>query len=31
MARLAQLHPGNARVAVYPYAGMQHREIELAG
>jgi hypothetical protein len=31
IARLRQLHPGNPTVAVYPYAGMQHQEIELDG
>jgi hypothetical protein len=25
------LHPGDPKVAVYPYAGMQHQEIELDG
>ena len=31
IAQLKQLHPGDPRVAVYPYAGMQHQEIELDG
>ena len=31
IARLRELHPGDAKVAVYPYAGMQHQEIELDG
>ena len=26
---LRQRHPRDARVAVYPYGGMQHQEIEL--
>jgi nickel-dependent lactate racemase len=29
VAKLRELHPGDAKVAVYPYAGMQHQEIEL--
>ena len=28
---LKELHPGDPKVAVYPYAGMQHQEIELDG
>jgi nickel-dependent lactate racemase len=31
IANLRRLHPGNAQVAVYPYAGKQHQEIELDG
>lgn len=31
IAKLKELHPGDPRVAVYPYAGMQHQEIELDG
>lgn len=31
IAKLKQLHPGDPKVAVYPYAGMQHQEIELDG
>jgi nickel-dependent lactate racemase len=31
VAKLRELHPGDARVAVYPYAGKQHQEIELDG
>ena len=31
IAKLKELHPGDAKVAVYPYAGMQHQEIELDG
>jgi len=32
IAKLRELHPGDSnKVAVYPYAGMQHREIELDG
>jgi len=31
IAKLRELHPGDARVAVYPYAGKQHQEIELDG
>jgi nickel-dependent lactate racemase len=31
IAQLKELHPGDPRVAVYPYAGMQHQEIELDG
>jgi nickel-dependent lactate racemase len=31
VAKLRELHPGEARVAVYPYAGMQHQEIDLDG
>ncbi len=32
IAKLKELHPGDSnRVAVYPYAGMQHQEIELDG
>ncbi|HKE29310.1 MAG TPA: lactate racemase domain-containing protein [Bryobacteraceae bacterium] len=31
IAKLKQLHPGHPSVAVYPYAGMQHQEIELDG
>jgi hypothetical protein len=31
VAKLRELHPGDAKVAVYPYAGMQHQEIELDG
>ena len=31
IAKLKELHPGDPKVAVYPYAGMQHREIELDG
>jgi hypothetical protein len=29
IAQLKGLHPGDAKVGVYPYAGMQHQEIEL--
>jgi hypothetical protein len=29
ITKLRGLHPGDPRVAVYPYAGMQHQEIEL--
>ena len=29
IAKLRELHPGDPKVAVYPYAGMQHQEIEL--
>ena len=28
---LQDRHKGDAKVAVYPYAGMQHQEIELDG
>jgi len=31
IAKLRELHPGDPQVAVYPYAGMQHQEIELDG
>ena len=31
IAKLRELHTGAAKVAVYPYAGMQHQEIELDG
>ena len=31
VAKLRELHPGDPKVAVYPYAGMQHQEIELDG
>jgi nickel-dependent lactate racemase len=31
IAKLKELHPRDPRVAVYPYAGMQHQEIELDG
>jgi len=31
IAKLKGLHPGDPKVAVYPYAGMQHQEIELDG
>ncbi len=31
VANLRRLHPGDPTVAVYPYAGMQHQEIELDG
>jgi len=31
IAKLQELHPGDPTVAVYPYAGMQHQEIELDG
>jgi nickel-dependent lactate racemase len=32
IAKLQELHPGDSnKVAVYPYAGMQHQEIELDG
>ncbi|MGA2269305.1 MAG: lactate racemase domain-containing protein [Bryobacteraceae bacterium] len=31
IAKLKELHPGDPTVAVYPYAGMQHQEIELDG
>ncbi len=31
VAKLRELHPGEPKVAVYPYAGMQHQEIELDG
>jgi len=32
ISKLTELHPGNSNtVAVYPYAGMQHQEIELDG
>jgi len=31
ITKLKELHPGDPRVAVYPYAGMQHQEIELDG
>jgi len=31
IAKLTELHPGDPKVAVYPYAGMQHQEIELDG
>ncbi len=31
IAKLRELHPGDPKVAVYPYAGMQHQEIELDG
>ncbi|MDQ2776920.1 MAG: lactate racemase domain-containing protein [Acidobacteriota bacterium] len=31
VANLRKLHPGDPKVAVYPYAGMQHQEIELDG
>ena len=31
IAKLKELHPGDPKVAVYPYAGMQHQEIELDG
>ncbi len=32
IAKLRELHPGDSnQVAVYPYAGMQHQEIELDG
>jgi lactate racemase len=32
VAKLQELHPGDSnKVAVYPYAGMQHQEIELDG
>ena len=31
IAKLRELHPGDPTVAVYPYAGMQHQEIELDG
>ena len=31
IARLKELHPGDPNVAIYPYAGMQHQEIELDG
>ena len=32
IAKLRELHPGESnKVAVYPYAGMQHQEIELDG
>jgi nickel-dependent lactate racemase len=31
IARLKELHPGDPKVAIYPYAGMQHQEIELDG
>ncbi len=31
IAKLREWHPGGAKVAVYPYAGMQHQEIELDG
>jgi hypothetical protein len=32
IAKLRELHPGDSnKVAVYPYAGMQHQEIELDG
>jgi nickel-dependent lactate racemase len=31
IAKLKELHPGDPMVAVYPYAGMQHQEIELDG
>lgn len=31
IAKLKELHPGDPKVAVYPYAGKQHQEIELDG
>ena len=31
IAKLKELHPGDPKVAVYPYAGMQQQEIELDG
>jgi hypothetical protein len=31
IAKLKELHPGDPKVAVYPYAGMQHQELELDG
>ena len=31
VAKLREFHPGDPRVAVYPYAGKQHQEIELDG
>jgi len=31
IAKLRELHPGDPKVAVYPYAGMQHQQIELDG
>jgi nickel-dependent lactate racemase len=31
IAKLKELHSGDPKVAVYPYAGMQHQEIELDG
>ena len=31
IAKLKELHPGDPKVAVYPYAGMQYQEIELDG
>ena len=32
IAKLRELHPGDSnKVAVYPYAGMQHQEVELDG
>jgi len=31
IAKLKELNPGHPSVAVYPYAGMQHQEIELDG
>jgi nickel-dependent lactate racemase len=31
IAKLKELHPGDPKVAVYPYAGMQHQQIELDG
>jgi hypothetical protein len=31
IANLRKLHPGDPRVAIYPYAGKQHQEIELDG
>jgi len=31
IAKLRELHRGDPKVAVYPYAGMQHQEIELDG
>ena len=31
IAKLKELHPGDPKVAIYPYAGMQHQEIELDG
>ncbi len=31
IAKLQEWHKGDVRVAVYPYAGMQHQEIELDG
>jgi hypothetical protein len=31
IAKLTELHPRDPKVAIYPYAGMQHQEIELDG